>query len=143
MNFCRQKTQLFDEQLKLLENCRNLNPDEVILASHVSAVIKFDMSNCKVLKEPVVINSIVLYFRKHHYLLQAVNQKISLFKAAGLIDVFVSRFSRATSKRVGKNDPKVMTFYDLSGTFKVLLIGLLLAFLIFIVELLTIIRQRL
>jgi hypothetical protein len=73
------------------------------------------------------MNSIVIYFRKNHYLVDAVDQKISLFKSAGLIDFWISCFNKAKQKPVVPNGPKVMTFYDLSGIFKVWIFSLIIS----------------
>ena len=98
------------------------------MAAEASAIVKFDMSKCKILDEAVAMSHIVLYFRKHHFLIKSVDRKISLFKSSGLIDFWLSRFdhARKNKKRVS-SEPKVMSFYDLSGIFKVWMFGLALS----------------
>lgn len=84
------KDSFLRENFDLLENCGSLPPKEVILTSLVSAIQKFDMSNCKILEENVVVSPIVLFFRKNHFLIEAVNEKLGLFKSAGLIDFWIA-----------------------------------------------------
>lgn len=124
----------FIQLLATLQNCHLMEPNEVLCASQASAIINYDMSKCRVLKEPVVMNRVAVYFRKHHYLLRAVDRKISLFKAAGLIDFWIASTNPENTKSTGGSDPKVMTFHDLSGAFRIGVYGLFLASFAFCCE---------
>lgn len=137
-NLYRQKPNPYEIHLPLLKNCQHLKHNEVVLASQASAIVKFDMSNCKILKEPVMKTSVVLYFRKDHFLLPAVNRKISLFKSAGLIDFWISCFEQTNSKntKLVSGGPMILTFYKMSGIFKAWFYGLLIATLAFVFEIL-------
>lgn len=132
----RQKTQDLKDHLINLENCERLKATEFILAAEASAITKFDMSNCKIFSETILMNPVVLYFRKHHYLVEAVDRKISIFKEAGLIYFWISRFDKDSRKKKEclVNGPKVMSLHDLSGTFKVWLYGLLISVTVFVLE---------
>lgn len=120
----------------MLEKCDQLNRNEAIISSQASTLSKFDMTKCKVLSEPVVTNAVVLYFRKHHYLVKAIDRKISLFKAAGLIEFWISCYDRPKDKRRTNGSPKVITVYELSGIFQIWIYCMTFAFLVFCLELL-------
>lgn len=134
--FYRQQLFRFDKHLEILRKCEKLKQKEAILASQASAIIKFDLSNCKTLAETFSMSPVVIYFPKNHYLIEAVNEKLRLLKAAGLIDFFIRSYTRSKLK-ANKNSskiPKIMTLFDLSGGFKVWLFGLSLALLTLGVE---------
>jgi hypothetical protein len=111
-----------------------LRPKEAVLASQASAMMKFDLSHCRILKETVIVNPIVLYLRKNHFLVQSFNKKLSLFKSAGLIDFFVSKFAGRRSKTDQSRNLKILTLFELSGAFKVWLFGLAIAAMTFVIE---------
>lgn len=136
--FCRQKPNPYGIHLQLLKNCQDLKPNEVVLAGQASAIVKYDLSNCKILREPVLKTSVVLYFRQHHFLLPAVNRKISLFKSAGLIDFWIASFERKNNEntKLVSGGPTVLTFHKMSGIFKAWFYGLLITTLTFIFEML-------
>jgi hypothetical protein len=93
-----------------------------------SVIVKFDLSLCRILKEPVTMHPIVLYFRKNHFLVQAVNVKLSLFKSAGLIEFFESTYMDKSPERAEEvRKPEILTLYDLSGAFDVWMLDLVLA----------------
>lgn len=92
------------------------------------------MSKCRVLKEPVVVNRVVIYFRKHHYLVQAVDRTMSWFKAAGLVDYWIAMFEKDKSIPADIYRPKVRTFSDLLGAFLILVYGLTAAAICFVAE---------
>lgn len=138
LNIHRQRPNEYGIHLQLLKNCQHLKPNEVVIAAQASAIVKYDLSNCKILREPVLKTSVVLYFRKHHFLLPAVNRKISLFKSAGLIDFWISSFEQTNSKntKLVSGGPTVLTFHKMSGIFKAWFYGLLITTVTFIFEIL-------
>lgn len=80
-----------------------------------------------------MLNPVVLYFRKNHFILKAFDRKISLFKSAGIVGYWISCF-KVKQFSQNKNNPKVMTLYDLSGIFKVWIFGLVIALVAFVIE---------
>lgn len=113
----------WDRQNYLVKNCQMLQPDEVVLASYISIVKKYDLSICRIKKEPFFLNHVVFYFYKNHFLVKPVDQKISIFKSAGLIDYWISKYrpQKSNSVLTAKKSPKVMTLFDLSGVFLILI----------------------
>lgn len=132
----RQKIVAFDKLLTLVEGCQKLKQNEVILASENDALAKFDISRCSVLKDPLMHNSVALYFRRNHFLVKAIDQKISLYKSAGLIDFWISIFDEDRKKRSCQQSQhlKVLSLYDLSGAFIVWAFGLLISSFFVILE---------
>ena len=81
---------------------------------------------------------IVIYTRKNFYLLKAMNEKIEIFKAAGLIEYWYSlSFTKDFSKREA-HPPKILTLKHLSGSFQVWAGGCLVSLMVLICELLII-----
>jgi hypothetical protein len=78
---------------------------------------------------------IVIYTRNNFYLLKAMNEKIEIFKAAGLIEYWYSlSFTQDFSKREA-NPPKILTLHHLFGSFQVWVGGCLVGIFVFICEL--------
>jgi hypothetical protein len=78
----------------------------------------------------------VIYTTKHFYLLEAINEKIELFKAAGLIEHWHSQ--TIDEKYLKENEsgrPKVLSLKHLKSLFYVLFSGCVLSLVVFIVEL--------
>lgn len=96
---------------------------------------KIDLSRCKVVKEPLLTNQIVLFFRKNHILVEPIDNVIGAFKAAGLNDLWISKYVKK-QKILVYEGPEAITFYDLSGTFNLFKVGILIACLAFVGELL-------
>jgi hypothetical protein len=119
---------LFENQLKIIENCQNLKPTEAVLSSYASAISKYDMTNCRVLKEPLSFQPVVIYFRKNHFLVKSIDAKLSLFKSAEMIDYFVSSSTKTRpSANPQERKLKVLMLHDLSGALKVWMFGLVFA----------------
>lgn len=88
------------------------------------------------LKESVLTNQIVWYFRRNFFLRDAFNEKISQFKANGLINFWMSRYLnssdvQATESRV----PTSLNLDQVQGIFSLLICGTIVASVGFIVEL--------
>jgi hypothetical protein len=107
---------------------------EVFVTSSVGTMSKIDLSRCKVVQEPLLTNQLVLFFRKNHFLVDSVDNVIGLFKAAGLNDLWISKYVRK-EKAATDPGPKVMTVYNLSGTFKVFIYGCSISCAAFFAEL--------
>jgi hypothetical protein len=110
-----------------------MSQKEVVVISSVGMMSKIDVSRCKVVKEPLLTNQLVLFFRKNHFLVDSVDDVIGIFKAAGLIDLWISKYVRK-KRTIDDQNPKVMTIYDLSGTFEIFFIGSFVSFSSFVVE---------
>lgn len=78
---------------------------------------------------------LTFYFRKNHYLVRAVDEKIFLLQQSGLIDYWTYIYDEFKRPRgVEEIGPKVMSLYDLSGIFKVWMFGLLISAGVFVTE---------
>lgn len=89
-----------------------------------------------VCKEQFLVYPVVLFIRKNFYLLKAIDEKIQIFQAAGLIEHWHSKAFIKTMKR-GRalSSPTILALRHLSGCFILLTCGLLFSFLVFIIEL--------
>ena len=76
--------------------------------------------------------SIVMYTQKNFYLTEALNEKISLFQAAGLIQYW--HIYERKNFIDGSNPPKILTFHQLLGAFQILSFGCGISALVFIAE---------
>ena len=89
----------------------------------------------RICKEHYMSIPIVIFARKNFYLLEAINKNLLQFQAAGLVEHW---HSQAIDKRFlniqPPTAPKTATFYHLSGCFYLLVLGLLVSFTIFILE---------
>lgn len=115
------------------KNCASMKQTEVAIVSSVSTLSKIDSSKCKLLKESLLTNQIVLFFRKNHFIVEAVDEKISIFKSAGLIDYWTSKYEERYPKFETKG-PKVLTLYNFFGIFKAWIYFLIIAFFSFCAE---------
>lgn len=77
------------------------------------------------------------YFPKNSFLTEAVNEKISILKAAGLIDFWISKHMDVKYVKVQEptKEPTKLNFYQLSGIVCIWGFGCVSAFMVFIVEL--------
>lgn len=88
------------------------------------------------LKEYLFDVQIVNYCPKHFYLIDSLNEKIGLLKAAGVINVWMERFIDKSYIKIKqeKTRAKIMNIQQLAGGFQILIIGILLSALIFSFE---------
>lgn len=78
---------------------------------------------------------LVFYVKKDFYLLDALNDKIELLKAAGLINFWQSQdIHIEILKDKSPNFARVLKFTQLVGCFQLLLFGLLISFIVFLLE---------
>jgi hypothetical protein len=89
-----------------------------------------------VCKEIMLAIPVVIYSQKDFYLLDALNEKIEMFNAAGLIDFWQSEpFSQKyldNEKKV--KHPEVLRMTQLFGCFEILFSGCVLSFALFLLE---------
>lgn len=82
--------------------------------------------------------SVVIYVKKDFYLLDALNEKIELLKAAGLIEFWNSQdIDEHFLKTKDSNHPKVLTLKRLLGCFHILAFGHGFSFIIFLIEIIS------
>ena len=118
-----------------------MHQKEVVVTSLNGKLKETDFSRCKILQDPLLINHIVLFFRKNHFLLKPVNNVIGFFKSSGLNDFWISQYTKR-KKTLEDRGPQVLTVMNLSGTFVVFLVGSSISFLFFVVEVLCFRIQR-
>lgn len=86
-------------------------------------------------KEHLMIISMVGYLPKNFYLTEVVNEKIGLFHAAGLIDVWDRRNKKVTVSSTDVGDiRKAISLSDLRGIFIIFLIAATAGFFCFVGE---------
>lgn len=91
----------------------------------------------KICKEIFLTIPVVIYTKKNFYLLDALNEKIDILKASGLIDFW--HFQDIDERLLNvkeTRDPKVLTINHLSGCFQILFLGYFASFVVFAFELL-------
>lgn len=97
---------------------------------------------CFPVSDDVVIYSAVMMFRRFHYLLPIINEKIRAISESGLLtkwqkDSFKSRKTMSSDAKGGHGSVQMKLRLDhVEGAFLVVLIGLSIAFIIFLIELL-------
>lgn len=87
----------------------------------------------KILNEALVTNQIVFYFTKNFYLVDEVNEKISQFKASGLLNLWMSKYA-AVPEIKSTDTPTSLKVINLQGTFELFVYGLIIATTIFLIE---------
>lgn len=88
-------------------------------------------------KEKFMITSFVFYFRKNHFIVDDINEVLKMMHSNGFID-FISRkyADRKYLKHEEDSGPKVLELAHLYGAFKIYLVSNLIAFVVFILEIL-------
>lgn len=112
-----------------------LNTRTMILNSFLREIVQNDIEICKEIfaKAPLAI-----YTVKDFWLLEEISEKIELFKAAGLIDLwYFQSVDKVTpiSKEMMKK-PKRLKLSHFQGCFIIFSIGCGFSFLVFVVEVL-------
>lgn len=92
-----------------------------------------------VLKEYLFDVQIVNYFPKNFYLVEAMNDKIGILKAAGLVNLWMEKYIDKSYIKIKKEKarPRIMNIQQLFGGFQLLMIGIAISTLIFAVEMLS------
>lgn len=86
-------------------------------------------------KEKLMTVPVVVFAKKNFYLLDAINRKIKVFHAAGLISYWHSRAIRVEfSNNREVQPPTTLDVNHVSGCFVLLLFGLTFSFIAFITE---------
>lgn len=84
-------------------------------------------------KEYLLSVSVVFYTQKNFYLTSAINEKISLFNAMGLIQYWHS-YDRQIIKSNDEHPPQILNLHHLQGAFQILSCGCCISALAFIAE---------
>lgn len=91
----------------------------------------------KICKERVLIMPVVIYTRKDFYLIEAINKKIEILVAAGLVDYW--QFQDVDKQFLNYEKPsssKSLTSHHMVGCFNILVSGLFASLAVFLYELL-------
>lgn len=98
---------------------------------------KLDPDNKQTIcKEVLAHYPVVIYTRKDFFLMAALNEKIGIFKAAGLVEFW--HFQNYDGRELTfqePNSPKRLTTDHLMGCFQTLMFGCAVSLIIFLLEL--------
>ncbi|CRK87192.1 CLUMA_CG000997, isoform A [Clunio marinus] len=89
-----------------------------------------------ILQEPLVSNQIVSYFTKNFYMVNEFNEKISQFKASGLINFWISKYFNEDGE-IDQDMASSITLKHFSGIFTIYIYGLICSLIAFIIELIS------
>lgn len=92
--------------------------------------------NYRVLPEYLYMFKYGIYFTKNSPFVGAFNKKISLFKSAGLIEFWVSKYldSSYLRMKMPKKEPSRLNIEQLGGGFRLWVYGCLVSFVTFLLE---------
>jgi hypothetical protein len=92
-----------------------------------------------VLQEYLFDVQIVFYLPKNHFLTKAIDLKIGVLKAAGLVNLWMERHIDKSYIKIKqlKTNAKIMNIQQLSGGFQILFCGLFVSSFAFLIELVT------
>lgn len=85
--------------------------------------------------EILVMVPIVIYTQKDFFLINEINNKIEVFKSAGLIEYWDFKGGDEKALNTGKY-PGVLTIDHLTGSFQILILGSFISSIVFIIEIL-------
>jgi hypothetical protein len=90
----------------------------------------------QVCKEFYSMVPVVIYFPKNNYLVESINRKLEAFSTAGLIEYWASFHMdmKYLNFKWTNQGPKKMTLDHLSGTFQILVVGLVVSIALFLLE---------
>jgi hypothetical protein len=86
-------------------------------------------------KEPFLTLPVVIYARKNFFLLEAINERIEILKASGLLEFWLFEdIDRNFIKVKATTELKVFSLEHLSGSFLIYLSMMFGCFVVFLVE---------
>lgn len=90
----------------------------------------------RVSTEYLKTSPVAFFFRKNSYLIEAFNEKLSVLKAAGLVDFWISKFMdiKYIKLKEAAASPRTMKLDQLKGVFIMWLIGCCVGLIAFIFE---------
>jgi hypothetical protein len=111
-------------------------PSDVVNSNRVTKEKLFH----QLCKQTMKTENVVLYFPKNFYLIDAINEKIGIFKASGLMDYWIDNFveKRFLHFNMSNNGPKQLNLDHFYGVFCIFLTGCSTAIFVFIMEILII-----
>lgn len=140
---CRAKFINFNEKSFYIRNLENPEFREALIEQYSTIIFRnaFSVNITKsiVCKEIFMTIPSVIYTPKNFFLIDAMNEKIENFKAAGLIKYWHFRVfdDKSMFKVIESKTPRVIQMHHLLGCFQLWFYGLLLSILIFIKEILS------
>lgn len=101
---------------------------------------KFSFIICK---ERLVVNQLVFYLQKNHYLTEKFSEKIEWFREFGITNHILAKYVDTSFKNKRNADEKeAMKFHELSAIFGLWFAGLMMSSLVLIFEILYNTRLR-
>lgn len=124
---------------------KTLDPSfDGVVFTYLDQVLYLNQLNYKnytfqVCKERFMANQFVFYFRKSHYMVEEVNDRIELMLTNGIIQQMQESYydSNLLKRLEESKDPKVLTLKHSNGAFRILAFGCLISLKLFLLELLT------
>lgn len=92
-----------------------------------------------VLKEYLFDVQIVYYYPKNFHLIHVLDEKLELLKSAGIVSMWMNHYvdKSYVNIKTPSTGPRIINVNQLLGSFEVWMIGMLLAFSIFVIEMLS------
>lgn len=84
--------------------------------------------------ENLVMQNLVLYFRKNFFLVESINDKINVFLQSGLVSYWIRTHMESRNFQNSNHGPKSLSLSHLSGIFNIYLICSLIACLVWLLE---------
>lgn len=88
-----------------------------------------------ILSEPLSTTPVTMYFWKNSYLTKVLSDLIQNMIASGLVEYWIKNELRNEAQAANNDEPRPMTLRDLSAPFFLCCAGLLISFLVFVLEL--------
>lgn len=90
----------------------------------------------RVLKQPIFMAQVALFYPKNHYLRHAFDEKMRLLKSNGLINFWISKHmdEKHLNVKPAKKGPEKINLGQISAGFQLWVIGLCVSFCVFIIE---------
>lgn len=122
------------------QTTRLLNEDDKNAVLEINSDLLYhhsikNLSGFQICREAFMLVPVVIYTKKNFYLLRTINEKIEIFKAAGLIEYWYSLSFNKELLTKHSIPPKVLTFDHLSGCFFIWICGCLVSLLTLVFEL--------
>lgn len=144
-----QRSEIFPNAEIDIYRRKTLNPStKVALLNYLDQVLYVNMVNYKnftyhVCKERFSTNQFVFYFRKNHFMVDEINEKIDLMLMGGIIDQIISRFAdiRFLNEKIESKQPSKLTIQHFMGAFRILWMCNAIGIAVFIVEIFTKIKK--
>lgn len=130
---------LFKEHLEIIEKLKDPSFDGVLVRA-ISIIqymnrLRVYNFNFEICKQQLVITPVVLYFQKGSFLTNPFNEKLNELINAGLIEYWNNLYLQ-TNVEATSSGPKILTITHLIGIFQIWITGCLVAFMVFIIEVL-------